>query len=385
MWFLQGKMLITVSIALVFYVIGLFVMSKTGIAAKAFKPYSIIINLIVLYKSSREICVFYLVYVLLTYVFIRLMPKLKRFRKPIFICLIVLYISPLLLYRSFDVSFVFGKVFLLLGFSYNMLKAVDALFYAYYTDETIKFLDYANFILFFPVFTAGPIFRYRDFVPAFNSIKPLTADGLEYGIKRFIIGMFKKVVLVVVFTRIMDRVLLIKQQNTLVSLGVIALSYLLLYIDMSGYSDMAVGVGALASMKVPENFKKPWTAASFTQFWRKWHVTLSDWIREHILVVVKGKKLNKYQSALIGLITMIVMSLWHEFTLITLISGIYMGLFLVIENIFSLSTFNVRKEKKSKYIARCALVNFFFAVNALLFYLEPDNVISVLKGLVIWS
>ena len=378
-------MLLVVLTALFFYAFGLWIMNKVGIAQKAFKPYSIIINIIVLYKSSWQLCVFYLAYVLITYAFIRLMPKIKHLRKAIFVCLIVLFISPLLLYRSFDFDFVFGKVFLLLGFSYNMLKATDALFYAYYTDEDILFLDYSNFILFFPVFTAGPIFRYRDFVPAFNSIKPLTLEGLETGVKRFIIGMFKKVVLVVVLTRVLDKVLLIKQSNTLISLGIVLLSYLLLYIDMSGYADMAIGIGAIASMKVPENFKKPWTAASFTQFWRKWHVTLSDWIREHIMVVVKGKKLNKYQSALIGLIVMIVMSLWHEFTVITLISGIYMGLFLVIENIFSLSTFNVRKERKSKYVIRCILVNFFFGVNALLFYLEPDKVLSVLKGLVIWS
>ena len=111
-------------------------------------------------------------------------------------------------------------------------------------------------------------------------------------------------------------------------------------------------------------------------------MTLSDWIREHIFVVVRDKKLNKYQSALIGLITMIVMSLWHEFSLITLIGGVYMGLFLVIENIFSLSTFNIRKEKKYKYIIRCVLVNFFFAVNAMTFSMDLDKILSVLKGLV---
>lgn len=385
MWFLQGDMLITVSVALIFYAIGLFVMDKTGIKSAVFKPYSIIINVCVLFKASRYLCLFYIIYVALTYFFVRIMPDIKRFRKTSFGFFTVLFISPLLLYRILCIDFVFDSVFLLLGFSYNMLKAVDALFYAYYTDEKIGFFDYVNFILFFPVFTAGPIFRFRDFVPAFDSVKPLTLDGLEYGVKKFITGMFKKVVLVTVFTKAMDKVLAVEVQNTLVSISIIFLSYFLLYIDMSGYSDMAVGIGTLASMKVPENFKKPWTAASFTQFWRKWHVTLSDWIREHIMVVVKGKKLNKYQSALIGLITMIVMSLWHEFTLVTLISGIYMGLFLVVENIFSLSTFNVRKEKKSKYFFRCTMVNFFFGINALLFYLEPERVVAVLKGLVIWS
>ena len=103
------------------------------------------------------------------------------------------------------------------------------------------------------------------------------------------------------------------------------LSYVILYVDLSGYSDIAIAVGSFMGIPVPENFKQPWTAASFTQFWRKWHVTLSDFIREHIFVVVSGKRLSKWISALIGLITMLVMSLWHEFSLLSLCTGFYMG------------------------------------------------------------
>ena len=293
----------------------------------------------------------------------------------------ILFVSPFILWRILDLSSVFDTI-VLVGFSYNMLKAVDALFYVYYTDIHIPFINYANFILFFPVFTAGPIFRYRDFANQFERLGAVSIDDINTGIKRFIMGLFKKVVLVTLLSMVFDHLSLIENYHWYSSLAIIVLAYIVLYVDLSGYSDMAIGVGKMMSITVPENFKKPWTAASFTQFWRKWHVTLSDWIREHIFVVVQDKKLNKYQSALIGLITMIVMSLWHEFSIITVIGGIYMGLFLVIENIFSLSTFNVRKEKKIKYIVRCFFVNFFFAVNALTFSLDFNKILDILKGLI---
>lgn len=336
----------------------------------------------VLTLFSCKLAACYGVYVIATYLMLCLMQRAKKCRKIMFVSMCVIFILPFLLWRLTDISGFAGQALVLVGFSYNMLKAVDALFYVYYTGIGIKFIDYANFILFFPVFTAGPIFRYRDFAKQFNNLRAVTLYDINCGVKRFISGMFKKVVLVTVFTYAFDYLAAKDVYHWYSSLAIIFLSYLILYVDLSGYSDMAVGVGRMMAIEIPENFKSPWTAASFTQFWRKWHVTLSDWIREHIFVVVQGKKLNKYQSALIGLITMVVMSLWHEFSIMTVIGGLYMGFFLVIENIFSLSTFNVRKEKKYKYIIRCVFVNFFFAINALTFSLDLDKILAILKGLV---
>lgn len=381
MWFLQGDMLLKMLCCTVVYMLGLWIFDKLNIT-KYFKIFSTVLSVCLLLSYSFELGAFYGIYVLFTYLLLTLMQKITKFRKAFFVTFCVLFALPFLAFRITAIKNFFGFTIVLLGFAYNMLKAIDALFYTYYTQEKIKFIDYANFILFFPVFTSGPIFRYRDFHKAFENIKPAKLAETEYGVKRFILGMFKKVVLITLVTMVYDKFTALESYHWYQSLCTIFLAYVILYLDLSGYSDMAVGVGRLTGIEVPENFKQPWTAASFTQFWRKWHVTLSDWIREHIFVVVQGKKLSKYQSAVIGLVTMIVMSLWHEFTLITLIGGIYMGLFLVIENIFSLSTFNVRKEKKYKYIIRCVAVNFFFAVNALTFSLDLSKVADILKGLV---
>ncbi len=380
MWFIQGNMLTKVFLATILFVVGIFVLTKAG--KQNYKSgLSILLSVGLLTVFSYQLALFYIGYIIITYLMLLVMQRVSKGRKAFFVIQCVLFLLPFLVWRTVPLPKILEGL-VLIGFSYNMLKAVDALFYVYYTDIKIPFWEYVNYILFFPVFTAGPIFRYRDFSKEFAGLRPTSMEDISCGVKRFIAGMFKKVVLVTVLTMIFDKLAAIEVYHWYSSLSIVVLAYLVLYVDLSGYSDMAIGIGRMMAITVPENFKKPWTAPSFTQFWRRWHVTLSDWIREHIFVVVQGKQLNKYQSALIGLITMVVMSLWHEFSVMTVIGGVYMGLFLVIENIFSLSTFNVRKEKKYKYIIRCILVNFFFAVNALTFSLDLDKIIAILKGII---
>ena len=98
-------------------------------------------------------------------------------------------------------------------------------------------------------------------------------------------------------------------------------------------------------------------------------------------MVVNGRRLTRWASAAIGMCTMIIMSLWHEFTWATVVSGVYMGSFLVIENLFNLSTVDKRRTNKLVYRARCLLVNFFFGINALSFSMDIGQVLEVVKGL----
>ncbi len=381
MWFIQADMLWKVLITAIIFAGTVFFLNKLN-KTKYIHILSTVLNVVLLTAFSYRLSAFYIGYVIVTYLMLLVVKKVKVARKLIFVVFCAVFLSPFLVWRMTDISNIVGETLVLVGFSYNMLKAVDALFYVYYTDMKIPAFEYANFITFFPVFTAGPIFRYRDFKKQFQNPNPPTLSDINTGIRRFILGMFKKVVMVTVLNVFFDRLAAFSEYHWYSSLAILFLAYVILYVDLSGYSDMAVGAGYFMGVKVPENFKSPWTAASFTQFWRKWHVTLSDWIREHIFVVVQGKQLKKHQSALIGMITMIVMSLWHEFSVMTVIGGIYMGTFLVIENLFSLSTFNARKEKKYKFFIRCAFVNFFFAVNALTFSLELPKILTILRGLI---
>lgn len=381
MWFIQADMLPKVLIAAVIFAFLVFVLNRAE-KTKYIHIFSTVLNIVLLTVFSYRLSAIYIGYVVITYLLLLMMKQVKYARKVLFVMLTVVFLSPFLLWRLTSLPDMFGETLVLVGFSYNMLKAVDALFYIYYTDLKIPFFEYTNFITFFPVFTAGPIMRYRDFTKQFKNPLPPTLSDVSTGVRRFILGMFKKVVLVTVLSVFFDRLSTLETYHWYSSIAILVLAYVILFVDLSGYSDMAVGVGRLMGVTIPENFKQPWTSTSFTQFWRKWHVTLGDWIREHIFVVVQGKQLKKYQSAIIGMCTMVVMSLWHEFSIMTVVGGIYMGMFLVIENLFSLSTFNARKEKKYKFFIRCAFVNFFFAVNALTFSLDLPKILEILKGLV---
>jgi alginate O-acetyltransferase complex protein AlgI len=271
----------------------------------------------------------------------------------------------------------------MVGISYNMLKAIDALYYVYYTDEHIPFLTYANYMLFFPVITAGPIFRYRDFSRTFGKPEPVTAEKTEYFFKRFVRGMFKKVVVLAIVIKLMNY--LVKMSgHWYLSILVAALSYLTLFLDMSGYADIAISLGGIIGLEVPENFKQPLKAPSFTQFWRNWHITLSDWIREHIFVVLSGKKLTHVQGALIGFFTMFFMCMWHGFSAFYVIDGVIFGFVLAFENLFGITTVNRRKVKKSYFIFRCFVANSIFAVNSLLLTLGGPAAIKIIKGFLMW-
>lgn len=346
-------------------------------------PFLLVLDLGLIAYVSKMLALFYLTYTAFSYLLVWLLHKAKSFRRVLFILFCVLDVLPFFYIRLAGFLPALPIYVTLIGFAYNMLKAVDALFYVYYTPREIHLAVYANFLLFFPVLTAGPIFRYRDFIKAYENPLPVTTEVTVRSVKRFILGMFKKMVLVA-WIRLCLNWMLEMSSHFYVSIALAVLSYALLYCDLSGYSDIAIAFGNLVGFPVPENFKNPLSAASFTQFWRKWHVTLSDWIREHIFVVISGKRLNKYLSALIGFCTMMVMSLWYSFSLLSVASGLYMGSLLVIENIFSLTTVDRRRTKPMLYIFRCLLVAVLFAVNTLSYTLDTVQMRQALGGFFRW-
>lgn len=330
---------------------------------------------------SWQLAAFALGYTILTYILVRVLKPLKKTRKFWFVVFCLLCTVPFFYGRMTEFFPKLPVIIVFVGIAYHMLKAIDTLYFVYYTNMTIPLLTYANYMLFFPTFTSGPIFRYRDFANVFKEPVPLTSGLFKTCVKRFILGMFKKMVVLYFVTELFSH-LLNMELHWHICLAIIVLSYVIVYLDLSGYSDIAIAVGSAMGYTVPENFRKPLSAASFTQFWRNWHITLSDWVREHIFVVLNGKKLNRFASAAVGFMTMFVMEMWHGFSLPYVIGGIYNGLCLGLENLFGLTRADKRKMKKPVYFIRCFLVNFAFAFNTLLFTVTPEQFIEIMKGFV---
>ena len=372
MWFLDVNILLLL-IAAGFAIMLLRVINQNSKIKLPINYIIMLSTLVILYSIDKKLLFFYIFYILITYWLNIVLLKVKRYRKELFFLFSILAIVPFLLGK-------FDSIFAILGMAYIIFKVIDSFYHTYYGEQKIDFLTYVNFILFLPVFTSGPIHRYREFESSMKSpIKP-SLENVSFAVRRIIRGFFKKLVLVALVT-IPFAHLQELSPNWSISILLLILSYLLIYYDLSGYSDIAIGIGALWGIKVPENFKQPWNAPTMTQFWRAWHVSLSDNIREHIYIVMVKKKITKFQGGLIGLMTMVIMSMWHGFNVPYLLAGIYLGLILFIENIFSITTLNKRTTNALHFRIRCIITNFLFAINSLVFTLPHDRVLPVIKGL----
>ena len=378
MWYLQTDTLLLTLAAAVLAALYSAVTRRTS-GGSNMSAALVLLDMALLIYIDRDLAVFYAAYTVLTYAMVTALRYIKGARRPFFVLFCFLAAVPFFYTRTAALFDSLPKTIALTGFAYNMLKAIDALFYVYYTGERVPLLTYSNFILFFPVFTAGPIYRYRDFSRCLEAPGKIDSARVEGCVKRLIRGLFKKVVLLELIGIVSARM---AELGTVWYLSLItaALSYLTVYLDLSGYSDIAIAVGGIMGFDVPENFKSPITAATFTQFWRKWHSTLSDWIREHIFVVVQGKRLKKWQGAIIGFCTMLIMSLWHDFSPLNMISGVYMGIFLVYENLTGHTTVDRRRTSKHKFFLHCLAVNFLFSINTMFFLMEPAQVLRVVRG-----
>lgn len=380
MWYLEADTLVKLLIATGAMI--LFSGITRLLFKKDFAPKVLLVaNAAVIGLISWQLLVFSVGYIVMTYILVSVLLYTKKGRKPLFVIFCLLCTIPFFYGRMHEFFPQLPMLITFIGISYHMLKAVDALYFVYYTEMEIPFFSYMNYILFFPTFTSGPIFRYRDWMRVYEKPKKLTLDDFITYVKRFIKGMFKKMVVLWFVTEGFNRILEL-DLHWYWSLALIALSYLTVYLDLSGYSDLAIATGSAMGFTVPENFRKPLASASFTVFWRNWHITLSDWVRDHIFVVLNGKRLKRLPSALVGFCTMFVMEMWHGFTLPYIVGGVYNGLCLGLENLFGLTRVDKRKMNKLVYVIRCILVNAAFALNTLLFTATTEQFFAIMHGFI---
>lgn len=378
MWYIQIDTLFIILIFSVFYTVLGITLRKNQWKFNLV-PFLLIFDLFILAYVSKSLALFYIIYTLITYIMVFTLEKCNVLRKYIFFLFCILCILPLIYMRMTKFTDVLPHFIVLIGFAFNMLKAIDALYYVYYTKRHIKLIPYANYLLFFPVLTAGPIFRYRDFIVYYEN--PVFPDGEKtlWCAKRFISGLFKKLVIVPWLLWYLH-FLMQHTGSFWISFIIVFVCYALLHTDFSGYSDMAIATGTFVGIPVPENFDKPIKSASFTQFWHRWHITLSDWLREHVFIVLSDKKLNKYQAALVAFTILFLMGAWRGFTILDISRGIYLGLLIGLENLISQTTFNKEKQGTVVYVLRCFIVAFLFSIGATTFFLNETQIAGVLKG-----
>ncbi|MFK7926212.1 MAG: MBOAT family protein [Bacteroidia bacterium] len=190
-------------------------------------------------------------------------------------------------------------------------------------------LDLGLYIAFFPQLIAGPIVRYEDFYPQLSARKIDWEQNL-IGIKRFVIGLAKKVLIADPLALVADKIFLLPAESLSPYLTWVAMmAYSLqIYFDFSAYSDMGIGLGKMLGFELPENFRFPYIARSIREFWQRWHITLSTWFRDYLYVPLGGNRHHLYRNLLL---VFVLCGFWHGASWNFLIWGLFHGLFLVLE------------------------------------------------------
>ncbi|HEY9786295.1 MAG TPA: MBOAT family O-acyltransferase [Candidatus Obscuribacterales bacterium] len=195
-----------------------------------------------------------------------------------------------------------------------------------------KLTDFAAFALFFPTLIAGPIKRYHDFLPALKEgIAHVSKSDVCAGVSRVAVGFMKKLLVADNLTRWADFQFQHFWTLPLWMRWVVAYSIVLcVYFDFSAYSDLAIGYARLMGIRVPENFNWPIVAQSMKEFWNRWHISLSTWIRDYIYVPCGGSKFGLVRQCFNGMLAFLFMGLWHGAMWHYAAMGVAFGLFLVI-------------------------------------------------------
>ena len=206
-------------------------------------------------------------------------------------------------------------IFLPVGISFFTFQSMSYVIDVYRGDlkPLPSLLDYAFYVSFFPQLVAGPIVRARDFAPQIRKPLEITSQMFAQGCYFIAIGLFKKAVISDYISlnfvdRIFDNPSLYSGVENL--LGVYGYT-LQIYCDFSGYSDMAIGIALLLGFRFPMNFNAPYRSESITDFWRRWHISLSSWIRDYIYISLGGNRKGKVRQYINLIITMLLGGLWH--------------------------------------------------------------------------
>jgi len=224
------------------------------------------------------------------------------------------------------------------------------------SNEDIKLASLSEYFLYFPQLIAGPILRLNELLPQLKFKIKFNKENIKFGLLLFIIGFIKKVYFADNIAEFIDPFF---ENPSLTNNADLIKAFLLfpiqIYFDFSGYVDMALGISIICGINLPINFNKPYLSQSLTEFWRCWHITLSNWFRDYIYIPLGGSKKNNLITNKNLIITMCIAGLWHGASLNFVLWGFLNGIILCLEKIF-----NLHKSKKS--FIRC-IINCFIIFN----------------------
>ena len=238
--------------------------------------------------------------------------------------------------RTFQLStrFPLFEIIVPVGVSFFTFQAITYVVDIYKGKiKPAHILDFSVYLAFFPHLVAGPIVRAAEFIPQLQRSQPIERQQVSRAALLIGIGLFKKVVIAsYLSTTIVDPVFALPGQHSSLEILLGIYGYAIqIYADFSGYTDMAIGIALLLGITFPQNFDRPYVSASLQEFWRRWHMTLSRWLRDYLYIALGGNRNGRWNTYRNLFLTMTLGGLWHGASVTFLAWGMYHGIGLGIE------------------------------------------------------
>lgn len=313
-----------------------------------------------------------------TYCSALLVTKVKH-PKPVLIAGVLLALFPLAFFKYFNfINEIVSSALALVGLDFHMtglnwaipigisfftFQALGYLWDVYYKREEAEhdFLTYALFVSFFPSILSGPINKASFVIPQLKQLRPYFDYGKAVeGLKMLLWGMFMKVVVADRVALYVDTVLPSYENYTGLSCFVASVLYTIqIYADFAGYSLMAIGVGKELGFELTENFRRPYLAVSVTDFWHRWHISLSTWLKDYVYIPMGGSRCSKLRNYWNIFVTFLVSGIWHGANSTFIVWGCMHGICQIVEKIIGQQKCNYGTFGKGvKIIITFLLVNF---------------------------
>lgn len=243
----------------------------------------------------------------------------------------------------FNTAIPVPQIVMPIGISFFTFQAISYIVDVYRgkTDKKAGFFEVLLYISLFPQLVAGPIVQYRTVADAIKDRK-VTVDAFSAGIRKFIIGLSKKMLLANAMGLVADKVFAMSTgaiDTPLAWFGGVCYC-LQIYFDFSGYSDMALGIGKMLGFEFPKNFNHPYVAVGIRDFWRRWHMSLTSWFREYLYIPLGGNRKGRGRQILNSMIVFVCTGIWHGANLTFLVWGFFHGVLMSLETLF------VKKDSK---------------------------------------
>ena len=375
------------SISLLYYFLPIVLILYFTLPKKCRNVVLFFASLFFYYYGEPKYIILMLAEILVAYIGGLLINKYKK--KSIMVVTVGIHIALLCIFKYTD--FIISNVNSVTGANIQLLRLALPIGISFYTFQILSYvidvykgkvnvqknpIRLATYVMLFPQLIAGPIVRYETVEEELGNRKT-TIEDFSYGVRRFVIGLGKKVLIANMLGELCEKFGATDEKSVLFY-WIFAISYMLqIYFDFSAYSDMAIGLGRIFGFHFLENFDYPYISKSITEFWRRWHISLSTWFKDYVYIPLGGNRDGKYKQIRNILIVWLLTGIWHGANWTFLIWGLLFGIILIIEKIF----LNKFMEKLPSFIRRIYVL---FIVMILFIIFNSDNMsvaLTNIKGL----